>query len=193
VVDRGETLVERPTRAWVIGRRKEWPGGQKGKRKGSGHYRPSYADAESIELDIDVAPEADGRADVLALITPGAAADDAVAWLATLQPCGSVRWRAIVVLVPGIFNPLPDIAVHVVKPKRVRLEQSNGRCVFKIPGTTAAIAISVTREDNRPRNSAYLHQLARRTPIPPQLEAGIACQSIARAKLRTAWHRPSSR
>src|SRR5262249_30316009 len=85
-------------------------------------YRSSYPEAESIEPDIDVTLEADSRADEFALVTPGAATDHAVIRVAAPKPCGSVRRGAVVVLVPAILNPLPDIAEHVVKPESVWLE-----------------------------------------------------------------------
>jgi hypothetical protein len=54
-------------------------------RPGSRLYRSSHAEAESVKLDIDIAPEAGGRADVPALVTPGATTNDAIAWVAILS------------------------------------------------------------------------------------------------------------
>src|SRR5207302_5020529 len=51
--------------------------------------------------------------------------------------------RTVVVLVPAILDPLPDVAVHVVKPQRVRLKRSNGSRLLEIPSTAAAVAIGV--------------------------------------------------
>jgi hypothetical protein len=56
-------------------------------RKGSRLYRSSNPEAESVESDMDVAREADGRANQLALVAPGATADDAIAWIAVPKPC----------------------------------------------------------------------------------------------------------
>ena len=70
-----------------MGRSKDSPRDQKSKQNGSRLYRSSYAEAESIKPDVDIAPEADDRADVLVLVTPGAHADDAIAWFASPQPC----------------------------------------------------------------------------------------------------------
>jgi hypothetical protein len=47
-----------------------------------------------------------------------------------LLPGRSVRWRTFVGIVPNIFAPLPDIAVHVVKAERIRFELPNGRQPF---------------------------------------------------------------
>src|SRR5262245_10097953 len=112
-------------------------------RRRSRRYRSSDPQAESVELNIDIAPEADGRADDLALVAPGTAADDTVARIAAEQPRRSVCRRAVVVLVPAILDPLPDIAVHIVKPPRVRLQRSNRRRLLPVPLTAAAVAIGM--------------------------------------------------
>ena len=39
-----------------------------------------------IEPDIAIPPEADRRADEVALVAPGTAADDTVAWIASPEP-----------------------------------------------------------------------------------------------------------
>ena len=85
-------------------------------------HRSSDSDSESIEAHIDVAPETGGRADEFALVTPGATADNAVVQIAAAKPRRCVRWRAVVVLVPAILNPFPDVAEHVVNPESVWLE-----------------------------------------------------------------------
>src|SRR5215217_8817056 len=89
---------------------------------------------------------ADGRAHVLALVAPGATADDTVAWIAALaarDPRRSVRWPAVVGLVPAILDPLPYVAVHVVKPQRIRLERPDRRRLSAIPLTAALATIGV--------------------------------------------------
>ena len=79
--------IERPMPAWLGRSLQGLASGPESKQRGSRLYRSSYAETESIKPDVDIAPEADGRADLLALVTPGAAADDAIAWLASPQPC----------------------------------------------------------------------------------------------------------
>ena len=54
-----------------------------------------------------------------------------------------VRGGTHVILVPAILNPFPNVAVHVVKSKCVRLERSGGRRLFEIPLSAAAIAVGV--------------------------------------------------
>jgi hypothetical protein len=54
--------------------------------RGSRLNRSSDPKAECVELDIGMAPEADGRADELALVAPGTAADDTKAWIAAPEP-----------------------------------------------------------------------------------------------------------
>jgi hypothetical protein len=54
--------------------------------RGSRLNRSSYPEAERVELDIGMAPEADGRADELALVAPGTAADDTKAWIPAPEP-----------------------------------------------------------------------------------------------------------
>ena len=54
-------------------------------------------------------------------------------------PCRSVRWRALIVLVPAVLNPLIDAAAHVVESKGIWLEAAHldrllgGRDVGAIP------------------------------------------------------------
>jgi hypothetical protein len=49
-------------------------------------YGSSHPEAKSVESDVDIALEANGRADELALVPPRTAADHAVAWIAALEP-----------------------------------------------------------------------------------------------------------
>src|SRR5262249_9596028 len=98
------------------------PIGSQHARPGSTRQRSGAREAERAEPHIDRAPAARGRADDPAVVAPGPAADDPEAWVAAREPRRPVRWRAVVGLVPAILNPLPDVAVHVVKPPRIRLE-----------------------------------------------------------------------
>jgi hypothetical protein len=61
--------------------------GPERQRRGSRLDRSGYPEAESVEPDIDIAPDAEGRADEFALVAPGATADDTVAWIAAPEPC----------------------------------------------------------------------------------------------------------
>src|SRR5262245_43884345 len=87
-------------------------------RTGSMIQRSCNSQAESIEADVDVSTEADGRAHEFALVAPGATADNAVIRIGG-KPSRCIRWRAVVILLPAILDPLPDVAEHVVKPESV--------------------------------------------------------------------------
>src|ERR1700730_14379055 len=90
------------------------PPGPERERRRSRRYRSSQPEAESVEPDMGIALDADGRADEPGLVAPGTTAGDAEAWIAALEPRRSVGWRTVVGLVPAILNPLPDVTVHVV-------------------------------------------------------------------------------
>src|SRR5262249_15618565 len=81
--------------------------------------------------------------DGLGIVAVGTAAGDTEACIAAPEPCGAVHWRADVVVVPDVFNPFPDISLHIVKPERVRLEGSSGGRWAAIPMAAAAIAVGV--------------------------------------------------
>src|SRR5262245_47854513 len=106
-------------------------------------HRSSDSQAESVKADIDVATDADGRADEVALVAPGTPADNAVIRITASKPRRCIDWRVIVILVPAILNPLPDVAEHIVKPERVWLERSDGRGLLEVPSAATAIAIRV--------------------------------------------------
>src|SRR5580704_7376393 len=42
---------------------------------------------------------------------------------------------------PSILDPLPDVALHVVKPERVRLERADRRRLSEIPPASTAVAV----------------------------------------------------
>src|SRR5215472_8237533 len=70
------------------------------------------------------------------------ASDDAIIGIA-LEPRRPVDRCSNVALVPDIFHPFPDIAVHVEKPKRVGPERSNRRGL-QHRGATATVAVGVS-------------------------------------------------
>ena len=72
-------------------------------------------------------PEADGRTNERRYIAIGAAAHNASAAIAVL-PRTAVRRCTLIVVVPTIFSPLPDIAKHVVETELVWRETANRRC-----------------------------------------------------------------
>ena len=72
-------------------------------------------------------PEADGRANERWNIAIGTAAHNAPTTIAVL-PRTAVGRRTLIVVVPAIFSPLPDIAKHVVEAELVWRETANRRC-----------------------------------------------------------------
>jgi hypothetical protein len=56
------------------------------------------------------------------------AAGGTAGFIAPLKPGRSNRWRAFVAVMPNNRASLPDIAVHIVKPPRLRLEAVNQNC-----------------------------------------------------------------
>src|SRR5262249_37821577 len=89
---------------------------------------------ERAEPHIDRAPDAARRADALAVVAPGTAADDPEAWIAAREPRRSIRRRTVVGLVPAILNPLPGAAVHVVKPHAFGLNDPTGAVCLRSHG-----------------------------------------------------------
>src|SRR5262249_57726805 len=77
---------------------------------------------------------------------PGAAANDTVRAIASNQS-GAVRWRSIVMAMIAIFDPFPNVAIHVVQAERVGRKRADW-CGFSLirplTAATAAICISVS-------------------------------------------------
>src|SRR5687767_12336438 len=48
---------------------------------------------------------------------------------------------------PAILDPLPDVAMHVMKAKRICIERADGRGLLCVPLTAAAIAIRAACAD----------------------------------------------
>jgi hypothetical protein len=61
-------------------------------------------------------------------------------WVA-LNPSRPVRRGAVIIAMPSVLDPLPDVARHVVEPERVRLERADGRGLPKIPPACTAVAV----------------------------------------------------
>src|SRR5262249_11489429 len=102
--------------------------------RGSTPQRSGDPEAERVEPHIDMAPDAGRRADALAVVAPGTAADDPEAWIAAREPRRSIRRRTVVGLVPAILNPLPGAAVHVVKPHAFGLNDPTGAVCLRSHG-----------------------------------------------------------
>src|SRR5262245_31366883 len=66
-------------------------------------------------------PVAERGAEMVGIIRPGAASHDAVAAVPR-RPGGSVTRIAVVLVIPAIFRPIPNVAVDVVKTPRICTE-----------------------------------------------------------------------
>jgi len=106
---------------------------------------------------------AHGRPAELGVEVPAAAAYHA-GWSALgYQPRPAVDRRPIVPIVIVVLHPLPDIAVHIVKPPGIGAFASNPLCCFTgiitIPGIFAKFAASSPNEYSVvvPARQAYSH------------------------------------
>src|SRR5947209_20513524 len=81
--------------------------GPESESRGSTPQRPGDPEAERVEPHIDMAPDADRRADELAVVAPGTAPDDPEAWIAARDPRRPLRRRAVVGRVPATLDPRP--------------------------------------------------------------------------------------
>jgi hypothetical protein len=84
------------------------------KIQGSRGKHPGNPAADSAAPDDGLVPAAVRRAQVARFVVPGAAAHHAAAAIAA-GPGAAVIWRPLVVVVPAVLDPLPDIAMHVVE------------------------------------------------------------------------------
>src|SRR5512144_2087817 len=87
--------------------------GYKGSRaKGTG---PGKAEAHVAAEEAGPDAEAHSRPAVPSTVVPASAAYDAEGSSRTIDPAPTVSWSLIIVDVPVVLHPLPDVAVHVVK------------------------------------------------------------------------------
>ena len=94
--------------------------------------RPGNPKSDKVTLAAGLVVVSDGGADAVFEIGPAPAATDANARIASREPSGTVRWRAIVIVVPHVLYPLAHISQHVVKAKCVWREAAYRRGV-KVP------------------------------------------------------------
>src|SRR4029077_15729353 len=126
------------------------------KRTWSRLHRSGYAEAERVEPNTDISLDTDSRTDDVALVAPGTAADDPIAWIPSLEPSCPVRRGAVITFMPTIPNPLPDVPVHVVKPKPVGFKRSNRRRLLKVPLAATAVAIGAAHTRSLPHEYRVL-------------------------------------
>jgi hypothetical protein len=106
-------------------------------------YVPGHSESKRVEPNFAVPLEPDSRADEFGLVVPGSAANDAKIGITAPEPCRTIDWRAIVAVVPNVFDPFPDIAVHVEESKRIWPERPNWHGLQN-RGTTATVAVGVS-------------------------------------------------
>ena len=86
-------------------------------------------------------PVAEGGAEIVGAISPGAASDDALIAIPS-RSGASVTRIAIIIVVPAIFSPIPNVAVHVVKTPRICMEIVHAYGLLP-PLSLGALTISV--------------------------------------------------
>jgi hypothetical protein len=62
-------------------------------------------------------------------------------------PGAAIAGRPLVAVVVGIFHPLPNVAVHVVKSKCIRRERGDRRGLGLVPSCAAIAAVRITPAD----------------------------------------------
>ena len=112
--------------------------GCKGSRaKGNG---PGQAKAEKDAAVAGRVVAADRRPAAARIVAPAAAADYAVRASGFVYPSTSIIRGLLVIIVPVIRHPLPDIAVHVIKPEAIGLFFANRmELIFGILFTFSAL------------------------------------------------------
>src|SRR5262245_43776236 len=76
----------------------------------------------------------------LRVADPGPAAGDPQATIAALAR-SAVRGRALVVRIPAVLHPLPDVADHIVQAEAVRVEAADRRGLFAAPAAAGTVEI----------------------------------------------------
>lgn len=90
-----------------------------GGRQPSRVKRPPDTEAEIECMIVGGKPETKGRSEARRSAEPGTAAKDTIVAIALRYPGGTVLGCPFVVGVQTILDPLPDVAVHVVKAELV--------------------------------------------------------------------------
>src|SRR5262249_29702234 len=97
--------------------------GQRDKKQGSRcNKRPANPEAKVVNPVADGARVAAGGAEVVWREVPGTAAVDTDFAVAAFDPGRTIHRRAIVIVVDAIFDPLKDVADHVIEAECIGLE-----------------------------------------------------------------------
>ena len=77
-------------------------------------HRPCHSEPKSVELNLAVTLEPDGRANEFCLVVPGSASNDPIGWIAALKLGRAIGRHSLVTVVPNVLDPFPDVPLHVV-------------------------------------------------------------------------------
>ena len=75
---------------------------------------PGEPEAEIVFSFPDTIPIAEDRAQRPWSAAPGTAAQHTFPAITATFPCGAIGRRALIAVVPTVFNPFPDVAVDIV-------------------------------------------------------------------------------
>ena len=103
--------------------------------------RPRNTKTVVIEPVLRTVPVAIRRTEVPPADEPGTATQHSPTAVTTARPRGPVTRGAVVVTVPAILHPFPDVAGHVVQPETVRGERPDRRRLPPAVGGTRTVGI----------------------------------------------------
>ena len=95
---------------------------------------------EIVGVPIGVRIEAYGRADEPRAAGEGAAAHDSRSAPPSARPSTAINWSALIVEIPTVFRPLPNVTEHAGETEWIRREAVNWGRLFSVPSGAATIA-----------------------------------------------------
>ena len=101
------------------------PGANIPPRLGSQCSANAKADVLSMTVVTSGYPKAGSRPNPLRSVLPRATARNAPAVIAPLNPCRSISWGIVVIVVPSVLAPLPHVAIHVEKSECICRKRPN--------------------------------------------------------------------
>ena len=146
--------------------------------------RPGYAKTDIVVPGNGGATVAIRGTQVPRSVEPRAATQRTKATTSTSRPRATVRWRSHVAAVPAVLHPLPNIPMHVMKPKRIRRERAHRHRPLPVPAlATGSVPVApiVVRLLRRYRPARM--KRARRTCPRHVLPLRLAQQPILLASL----------
>ena len=98
---------------------------------------PGNAEPRAEAPVVGVAREARRRADERGSAAPGRTTANDTPAVTSSCPCIAIRWCPIVVVVPAILRPLPNIAMHVMDFEFVGRKAADRCCVYPLIATNS--------------------------------------------------------